>query len=65
MYGGGGGDGNSFGRGEYAVQLGFRRGEEHNERNVLPFDPARRIAARLHPCSYIRIETKFSLSDNG
>lgn len=48
MYGGGG-DGNSFGRGECAVQLGFRRGEEHNERNVLPFDPARRIAARAAP----------------
>ena len=23
----------------YTVQLGFRRGEEHNERNVLPLDP--------------------------
>lgn len=28
-----------LGRGERTVQLGFRRGEEHNERNVLPLDP--------------------------
>lgn len=28
-----------LGRGERTIQLGFRRGEEHNERNVLPPDP--------------------------
>lgn len=60
----GGGDGGFLGRGERTVQLGFRRGEEHNERNVLPLDPREPHRAYLAaPSSYICAGTKSSLRD--